>query len=143
MSKDIVPELLDQILMEYERQIEDNRFIQSFLKRLEKETAKDSEVSLYGNELGDCAAKAFLKYITPKNLPDGKLYWNIAERVITSLLTDVYNRVNEAADSVQKVNDERDGIHIKPQHAPFPEGRIRDLVNKTIEVFEECYYGAD
>ncbi len=137
MTKDAVPELLDQILAEYEKQIEGNQFISSFLKRLEKETAKDSDVSLYGNELGECAAKAFLKYIAPENLPDGKLYWNIAERVINTLLTDVYSRVNDAADSVQKVNDERDNIHIKPQHEPYPAAQIRRLVDKAIEVFEK------
>ena len=137
MTKDVVPELLDQILAEYEKQIEGNQFISSFLKKLEKETAKDSDVSLYGNELGECAAKAFLKYIIPENLPDGKLYWNIAERVINSLLTDVYNRVNSAADSVQKVNDERDNIHIKPQHELYPKEQIRRLADKAIEVYEK------
>lgn len=143
MTKDIVPELLDQILAEYERQIEGNRFIQSFLKRLEKETAKDSDVSLYGNELGDCAAKAFLKYITPENLPDGKLYWNIADRIINTLMTDVYNKVNDAAASVQKVNDKEDDINIKPQKALYPSDRIRRMIEKAIEVFEECYDEAD
>ena len=137
MTKDVVPELLEKILAEYKKQIEANQFISSFLKRLEKETAKDSDVSLYGNELGECAAKAFLKYITPENLPDEKLYWNIAERVINTLLTDVYNRVNSAADSVQKVNDERDNIHIKPQHESYPKEQIRRLVDKAIEVFEK------
>ena len=137
MTKDVVPELLEKILAEYEKQIEANQFISSFLKRLEKETAKDTDVSLYGDELGECASKAFLKYITPENLPDGKLYWNIAERVINTLLTDVYNRVNGAADSVQKVNDERDNIHIKPQHEPYPEEQIRRLVDKAIEVYKK------
>lgn len=139
MNKDIVPELLEKIVDEYNRQINNNKFIKSFHKKLENKTAKDSEVSLYGNELGDCASKAFLKYVVPDNLPDGKLYWNIAERLIETLLTDVYEKVNNAAEIVQEINDEPNNINIKPQHASFPKGRIHDLIDKAIEVFEEGY----
>lgn len=139
MNKDIVPELLEKIVDEYNQQIKNNEFITTFNKKLENKTAKDSEVSLYGNELGDCAAKAFLKYVIPDNLPDGKLYWNIAERLIETLLTDVYEKVNNAADIVQRLNDESNNINIKPQHALFPKGRIHDLIEKAIEVYEEGY----
>lgn len=139
MNKDIVPELLEKIVNEYKRQVKKNKFITTFHKRLENRTAKDSEVSLYGNELGDCASKAFLKYVVPDNLPEGKLYWNIAERIIETLLKDVYERVNNAAEVVQKTKDESGNINIKPQHAPFPKGKIHGLIDKAIEVFEEGY----
>ena len=136
MNKDVAPDLLEKIMNEYSNQIKNNSYITSFEKKLVKKTAKDSDVSLYGDELGSCAAKAFLKYITPDNLPDGKLYWNVAERIINVLLKDVYTRVNYAADIVQGINDKRDNIKIKPQHAPFPKEKIHDLIDKTIEVFE-------
>ena len=83
-----------------------------------------------------------MKYIRKDNLPDGKLYWNIAERIITSLLSDIYEEVNRVAFTVQAKDDEANKINIKPQKAPFPNNKIRDLVDKSIEIYDqECSNG--
>lgn len=136
MNKDILPDLLEKIFSEYEKQIKENKFINKFNKELEKGIAKESDVSLYGDELGNCASIAFLKYVKEENLPDEKLYWNIAERLIEPLLKDVYQKVNNAAEKVQLRIDKENKINIKTQHAEFPKRRVHDLIEKAIYFFE-------
>ena len=139
MNKDVVPELWEEIKREYGRLIKENRNIKAFLEKLNSGKAEGNDVSKYGNELGNCAAQAFLKYIRADNLPDGKLYWNIAERIVTSMMDEVYGEVNRVASLVQEKDDKANNIHIKPQKAPFPKYRIRDLTDKIVEIYEEEY----
>lgn len=136
MNKDIVLDLQQKIVNEYQKLIKENDYINHFQNKLKSHKVNGEDVSLYGNELGACASKSFLKYVTKENLPDGKLYWNIAERLIVLLLKDVYEKVNEAADIVQKRDDEANNINIKPQRATFPEERVHDLIQKAIQIFE-------
>lgn len=135
MNKDVLPELLEKTFNEYKRLIKESAFITKFSDELAKGIAKDSDVSLYGEELGNCAAIAFLKFIKEENLPNGFLYWNIAERIVEPLLKDVYQKVNEAADTVQIISDKKRNIGIKPQHADFPKDRVHDLIEKAIDFY--------
>ena len=84
-----------------------------FLEKLNSDKAEGNYVSKYGNELCDCASHIFLKYIRKDNLPDGKLYWNIAESIITSLLSEIYEEVNRVAFMVQAKDDEARKNNIK------------------------------
>ena len=70
-------------------------------------------------------------------LPNGKLYWNIAQRTIIPLLKEAYVMVMEAAEAVQKREDADLGINIKPIRPDFPEERIRGLIDKLIEYQED------
>lgn len=135
MADDVLPELLEKIFGEYKRLIKESTFITRFSDELSKGIAKDSDVSLYGEELGNCASIAFLKFIKEENLPDGILYWNIAERTIEPLLRDVYQKVNDAAEQVQLVSDKKIKVNIKPQHAEFPKDRVHDLIDKAIDFY--------
>ena len=130
MAVDIVPELYEQIQAEFEKNMNANRQIQSFQNR-KKHTAK--EVSLYAAELGRCASKALADCLTEEALPDGKLYWNIAQRTIVPLLRTAYEMVMEAAEEMQRQQDAAIGINLKPIRPEFPEERINGLINKLIE----------
>lgn len=72
-----------------------------------------------------------------ESLPDGKLYWNIADRTIRPLLTEVHRRVNDAAAAVLAAENKRNGIGLKPMRGPWPENRVKDLIDKIVEVYAE------
>lgn len=137
MAADIVPELYEKIHSDFERRIQKNKKIQNFQSKLKKKTATPKEVSLYAGELGDCAAYALTTNLTEENLPDGKLYWNIADQTIKPLLKEVHEMVMDAAVEVQLVEDEQNGINLKPIRPEFPEYRARDFINKLIKITEE------
>lgn len=137
MAADIVPELYEKIHSDFERKVNGNKKIQDFRGKLKKRTATPKEVSLYAGELGECAAYALATNLTEEILPNGKLYWNIADRTIKPLLKEVHGMVMDAAVEVQLIEDEKAGINLKPIRPEFPESRVRDFINKLIEITEK------
>lgn len=131
---DIAPELYEKIQKAFQQNMNSNKQIIRFWSRKEH-TAK--EVSLYAAALGKCASGALSEVLTEEVLPNGKLYWNIAQRTIVPLLKEAYEMVMEAADEVQRKEDEAIGIALKPIRPKFPENRINDMINKLIEYQEE------
>ena len=136
MAADIVPELYEKIHAEFEKKINSSKQIKTFRSRLQKKTADAKGVSIYAAELGRCAAEALTDNLTEKNLPDEKLYWNIADRTIRPILEEAYSMVLDAAEQVQLFKDENEGINIKPIRTELPKYRIRDFMNKLIEITE-------
>lgn len=134
--EDIVPKLYEDILNEFNNLVSNDLKIKEIQEKLDEKKLEASDVSLFGERLGRLAAKAFLKYIKKENLPDGILYWNIAERTIKPLFEEIYERVNDLADTVQNQEDKYKKIGLRPQKSEFPEYRIHDLIDKAIKVFE-------
>lgn len=134
MKVDAAPDLYNKIQAEFEKRITANKRIKNFRSR-EKHTAK--EVSLYSAELGRCASETLGVCLTEDTLPNGKLYWNIAQRTIKPLLKTIYEMVMDAAEETQRQQDEQIGIRITPIRPAFPEERIDGLINKLIDYQED------
>ena len=135
MAEDIAPKLYEQLHWEFEQNMQRSIRIQSFLKKGER--ASQKEVSLYSAELGKCASDALSNVLSENNLPNGKLYWNIAQRTIVPLLEEIHEMVMDAAEAVQKREDKEIGINLKPIRPEFPKERIEGLINKLIEYQED------
>lgn len=137
MAADIAPALYEQIQSEFEKNMKGSRLIKNFQRKGNKASAK--EVSLYAAELGNCASDAFASVLTENALPNGKLYWNIAQRTIVPLLEEVYALIMEAAETVQRQQDEAMNIRIQPIIPEFPRERVEGLINKLIDYQEDEY----
>lgn len=137
MAADIVPDLYEKIQREFKNNMKDSSLIKNFQRKGSKATPK--EVSFYAAELGRCVSDALTACLTEDVLPDGKLYWNIAQRTIVPLLKEAYELVIEAAETVQRQQDEKLGIRIQPIMPEFPQERINDFINKLIEYQEDEY----
>lgn len=135
-TKDIVPELYEQIQKAYKSNLAKNQTVKACEKKLEKGKMEFSELTQYAGAVGDCAGKALLEGLSEENLPGGLLYWNIAERTIGELLREVFERVMETAKQIQKADDEKTGISLEAFMPDFPERRIKDLQDALIQVLE-------
>ena len=81
MDKDIVPELLEKIKKEFEKEKVANKDINQLLKLLDDNSATYLEANKYAIEIGESLSKILNRHITVEILPDGKMYFNIADRV--------------------------------------------------------------
>lgn len=131
---DIVPELWEKIEKEFNRLYNEDKRIQRFLSQAEKGTAVSEDAAKYAMYLGECASGALRKHLTMDVLPDGKMYWNIADRTIRPLLKKVHRMVNDAAKKVIDSENEKKGIGIKAVSAPFPKERVDDLISKLADM---------
>lgn len=126
---DIGAELLGKIRAEFQNSCKADKYIQSVLKKIEGGTAKMEEVALLSKQLGFRASQAIGAHVNVAALPGGKMYYNIADTILTGVLKDNYDVINSAAAECQKALDKTAGINITPQQAAFPTERVQAVVS--------------
>lgn len=126
---DIGAELLEKIRAEFQKTCKSDKYIQSVLKKIEGGTAKMEEVALLSKQLGRRASQAIGAHVNVAALPDGKMYYNIADTILSGVLKDNYDIINSAAAECQKALDSQAGINIRPQQAEFPAERVQAVAN--------------
>ena len=130
LAKDIVPSLTTKIRNEFNRDMKSSQVIQDLIKAINSGSATHVQSQQYAAEVGRILANVFKRTITPDILPDGKMYFNIAERVLTSALYRDHNLVAGAAAQVQETLNANAGIGIKTIRPAFNKSRASGLIYK-------------
>lgn len=128
---DIAPELLEKMQSAFKDNLDSNLKIRELyeLVRGGKATYIDAEDFAY--EVGSVLAKVFGENLSSAILPDGKMYYNIAERLLRPLLEENHSLVADVAARVQEALNQKAGIGIKAQSIPVNDDRIDGIINKV------------
>ena len=127
---DIGEELLKAVRVDFRKELgnKDSR-LAKILKRIQDGKGTFHDVAIFSKECGAALSEAIAKNVTPDRLPNGQLYYNIANTVLRATLKDNYDLVNMVAQAAQEQTDSKLSIHLAPQQAPFPEDRIHKIIN--------------
>lgn len=123
--QDIAPELLEKIKAAFEKETAELK------KTIENGVRSYEEAYGHAITAGEALAKSFRNNITAEALPDGKMYYNIADRVVRPMLKEEYNLVSEAAVLAQASANKSAKIGLNPQKADFDEDRAYGIVNRV------------
>lgn len=129
--EDIAPDLLAAIQKSFTENVESNKRIAALFKKIESGAAVYSDAEEYSRLVGEALSQAFGSHLSSSVLPDGKLYYNIADRVVRPLMEEDHGIVSRAAEMVQASLNEKAGIGLAVQHAPVNTDRIDELINKV------------
>lgn len=130
--KDVAPELLEKLNKTFSQKVAIDPQIRSYKKKLEAGKLTERDCALYIRKVVSIASASVTDVMRPKNLPDGKLYWNIAEAVIVPFLKGVIVQMNNIAVSMMKDSDKKQNINIKIQKLRYPDGQIRSYLNMIV-----------
>lgn len=128
--EDIAPALYDKIKADFDAKVSNDAQIQRILKRIEDGTATARDTQYYAIRIGKHAADAFKENISSEVLPDGKMYYNIAERTVVPQLIENYELVEGVAEAVQQQLNADAGIGLNPVHVDVNQSRIDGIVNR-------------
>lgn len=128
--KDIVPELLNDILKEFHLMVDKDIDIQGVLQG-KAENATFEDVSNLAARIGKYASKCLINHYTDSTLPKGILYWNIAKGTIEPLMEEVHKLVVDMSVIVQLQEDEKNKIRIRPVRPKFNKERVEAVINKV------------
>jgi hypothetical protein len=131
--EDIVPDLLNKIERKFTTLVEADKDIIKLNTRIRDGTATLHETSLYARKLGDHLSEAMQEFITEDSLPDGRMYYNIADRIVTPLMRKNFDLTNAKAIEVQKLIDSKQEIGLNPIAADFPEDRVKQIVDSLTQ----------
>lgn len=130
MVEDIVPSLLKKIKSEFEGARLDSEVLKNLLSKLDHSKASYLDANQYAIEIGEILSKALGASLTNETLPDGKMYYNIAQRVLTDVLGRNYELVSDYAEQVQKNLNSEAKIGLAAQVPELNQDRIDGLVNR-------------
>lgn len=130
MAQDIAPILNEKIQTSFKNYCLKDRRITQISKRIRDGTASFSDAHDYAEHLGENLSKALVNNLTAENLPNGKLYYNIATRTVTPSLEENYNLVNDVSEQIQKAIDKKAKVGLGSVRAEFPKERIQGLIDK-------------
>ncbi|MCD7917628.1 MAG: hypothetical protein LUF84_04085 [Clostridiales bacterium] len=130
MAEDIAPALLEELQATFLENLENDKTAATLLEKIQNGTANYEIAGNYAEQVGAALADAFSAILTADALPDGKMYWNIADRVVRPLLEQDYELVSDAAVQMQTALNQAAGIGIKAQKAALNTDRVDGLLNK-------------
>lgn len=132
---DIAPELLEEL-----RRL--------FLEQLGEEplTAESwPEAYAAAEKVGDALAGAFGQALRRDALPDGRMYWNIADRAVRPLLEQGYTLAADAAEAAQQALNTAAGLGLRAVAAPLDTDRVDGILNRlaAAEQYEDVSWLLD
>lgn len=131
MEKDITPELLELLQKEFQKQFGSNEKILAWYRQFEAGTATYEEVHDFAIETGRILAEVFRQNVSSAVLPDGRMYYNIAERIISDTLGHNHELVSDAAIQVQNTLNKAAGIGLKAVRPELNRDRINGIINRV------------
>ena len=129
---DIAPELLEKVQQSFEAETA------GLKEEIVNGVKSYEEAYAYAIQVGEALSKSFGVNITPEVLPDGMMYYNIADKVVRPMLQAEYELTSAAAVQAQRSANQAAGIGIKPLAADFDEDRAQGIIDRvSSQPFEE------
>lgn len=138
MATDIVPELLEKIQREFNAKISRNKKIQRIQEMIENGTATYEKAYEYAQEVGEALVTALQKHINSEILPDGHMYFNIADRILNSTLETNHVLVANVSVEIQEILNRQARLRLKGIKPDLNRHRIKSIIERIVheELFD-------
>lgn len=139
MEHDVLPSILKEVQERFERDFGKSEIVRNAFAALKGKKATYKTANEFAIEIGDILSKALGTSLSADKLPDGKMYYNIAQRLLTDVLRRNHELVSGYTSDVQKNLNQEAKIGLKVQVPELNLDRIAGIVNRfsSEENFED------
>lgn len=130
MENDVLPGILKEVQERFERDFGKSEIVRNAFATLKAKKATYKTANEFAIEIGDILSKALGASLSADKLPDGKMYYNIAQRLLTDVLGRNYVLVSDYTEQVQKNLNSEAKIGLAAQVPELNQDRIDGLVNR-------------
>ena len=127
---DITPGLYAVINADFTDSVANDTNLAAILADIDAGKATHAATYRLASIIGKHASSALQAHIVTDDLPDGRLYFNIAEGTVGPVLRRSHSLVTGAGQQVQRALNQRARIGINPIIPTLDENRLRDLLYK-------------
>ena len=127
---DVLPKLLQEVKKEFELSYGESEIIRNAFATLEAKKATYKTANEFAIEIGEILSKALGASISADKLPNGKMYYNIAQRLLTDVLGRNHEIVSSYASDIQKNLNDEAKIGLKVQVPELNQDRIAGIINR-------------
>lgn len=139
MENDVLPSILQEVQERFERDFGKSEIVRNAFATLKAKKATYKTANEFAIEVGEILSKTLGASLSADKLPDGKMYYNIAQRLLTDVLGRNHELVSGYASDVQKNLNDEAKIGLKVQVPELNQDRIAGIVNRfsSEENFED------
>lgn len=127
---DIVPTLLATIQADFDEAIRKDSLLIRIQKKIDAGTATYQDANDFAVEAGQVLAKIYKKHLSSDVLPDGRMYYNIAERILYPTLKRNHELIAGTAADVQSTLNKAVNLGIKGIQSPVNQSRIDGFIER-------------
>ena len=129
---DVTPELWRDISETFRELTKKDKRLAALIGKIKKGTATYEDAQNIAIRIGEHSGAALEKVLTVERLPDGKLYWNIAEGTVKKSAKRDYDLIADATSQIQENLNKSAGIGLKSVIPEFDEERVKSLMNRIV-----------
>lgn len=130
---DVAPQILANVRKAFSKRLEKDKRVERINNRIRDGTSEIVDAHDYAEIIGDALSESFEEVLQPGVLPDDRMYYNIAMKVVEPVLLNNFRLATAKATEIQKVIYLADGLGLNPVGATFPTGRVLGLIDKVSE----------
>ena len=128
---DIAPELLESIQKRFREKAKENSTLYDIGKRAADGKITYEDANKAAQEIGKTLSETYQERLSSEILPDGKMYYNIADRVIGHTMTEAHGYISDFAENAQKAANEEAGVGLKPVRPEINQDKIDGIINRV------------
>ena len=139
MEHDVLPSILKEVQQRFESEYGKSEVVSRAFAELQAKKATYKTANEFAIEVGEILSKALGASLSADKLPDGKMYYNIAQRLLTDVLGRNYEIISGYTRDVQKKLNTDAKISLKVQVPELNQDRVAGIVNRLAseENFED------
>lgn len=140
--EDIAPKLLERIRSAFEDECAKNGKMKALKEKLKKGEAAYKDAHTFAIESGSMLSEAFLDNLSSDVLPDGKLYYNIADRVIRPMMEKNFELISENTMEIQTILNKQANVGIRAISPEINQDKIQGIIDLVSgkENFDDIAY---
>ena len=127
---DIAPELLELIQNEFKKNFDADKEIQRIYKLIQSASIEYDEANKFAIRCGELLSDALNKFVTVDALPEGKMWYNIAQKIMQPTLENNYNLINDVCNYAQKTINDISKVTMNYVVPPINQNKIDGFIDK-------------
>lgn len=151
---DIVPELIKSIQKDWHERLDGDEDLTKLDQKIDSGKGDYKDADTVSQKIGGHLSDSLDQHLSSDTLPDGKMHYNISNRVFNDVLKEDHQMVSERCQKVQSTLNEKAGIGIKPIDVEPDQDRIDGIVelsskadsyddvkkevNNAVQTFSQC-----
>lgn len=136
---DVSPAILKKVTDRFNELYRKNTSITVMLRQISRGTATYDTANRYAITVGEMLRTAF-REITQADLPNGRMYYNIAQKVLMPPIQNNYNLIAAVTAQIQRQMNEAAGLQLDAVIPPINTSRVEGFVRKVsdAEYFDDA-----
>lgn len=130
MNNDVSQDILNAIVKDFQKKYQSSKAVNNLILKIKKGTASHADSYKFAQKTSDFLNYAIKKNMTGSTLPNGKLYYHIAESVLTPLLKNNHALITNYAKDVQSMINKKDDIPFKGKTAKCNLDRVEGICSE-------------